>query len=480
MKNRKLHLATDYYQMSMSNVYILENMQSSEAVFDVFIRKNPFSGGYTVFAGLEQVVDYLLNIHFEEEDILMLKKNHPEISDKYLDYLRNFKFTGSLSSVEEGCIVFPQEPLLRITAPLIEAQFIETTILSIINHQTLIATKASRVVDAAAGDGVMEFGLRRAHGTESGLYGARATIIGGCIGTSNVEAESFWDIPAKGTMSHSFVMSFDNELEAFRTFAKYNLNNLILLVDTYDTLNSGVVNAIKVFCELRDEDKLKKGHYGIRLDSGDLAYLSKEARIMLDEAGFADASITASSDLDEYLIQDLKLQGAKINMWGVGTKLITAYDNAALGGVYKLAQITKNGVKKDTIKISDAPEKVTNPGKKSIVRIYDKSTNKSLADIIILEGEKIDEAKPLTIFHPVYTWKKRTLENFYVKSLHKEIFKNGKLVYDIPDILSSKQKLKDEKETFWAAVLRLKNPYEYHVDLSDKLWNLKKELLDRQ
>lgn len=480
MKNRKLHLATDYYQMSMSNVYILENMQSSEAVFDVFIRKNPFNGGYTVFAGLEQVVDYLLNIHFEEEDILMLKKNHPELSDKYLDYLRNFKFTGSLSSVEEGCIVFPQEPLLRITAPLIEAQFIETTILSIINHQTLIATKASRVVDAAAGDGVMEFGLRRAHGTEAGLYGARATIIGGCIGTSNVEAESFWDIPAKGTMSHSFVMSFDNELEAFRTFAKYNLNNLILLVDTYDTLNSGVVNAIKVFSELKDQGKLNKGHYGIRLDSGDLAYLSKEARIMLDEAGFADASITASSDLDEYLIQDLKLQGAKINMWGVGTKLITAYDNAALGGVYKLAQITKNGIKKDTIKISDAPEKVTNPGKKSIVRIYDKSTNKSLADIIILEGEEIDETKPLTIFHPVYTWKKRTLENFYVKSLHKEIFKNGKLVYDIPDILCSKQKLKDEKETFWAAVLRLKNPYEYHVDLSDRLWNLKKELLDKQ
>jgi len=477
MKNRKLHLATDYYQMSMSNVYISEEMQSCEAVFDVFIRKNPFHGGYTVFAGLEQVIDYLSNIRFDEEDIKMLKKNHPELNDKYLDYIRNFKFTGSLSSVEEGCIVFPQEPLIRITAPLIEAQFIETTILSIINHQTLIATKASRVTDAAAGDKVMEFGLRRAHGTEAGLYGARAAIIGGCIGTSNVEVEHYWDQPAKGTMSHSFVMSFDDELTAFRTFAKYNLNNLVLLVDTYDTLNSGVKNAIKVFGELKAEGKLKSGSYGIRLDSGDLAYLSKEARIMLDEAGFTDASITASSDLDEYLIQDLKLQGAKINTWGVGTKLITAYDNAALGGVYKLAQITKKGIKKDTIKISDAPEKVTNPGKKSIVRIYDKCSNKALADIIILEGEIIDETKPLTIFHPVYTWKKRTLENFYVKYLHKEIFRNGKLIYKVPDILESKQKLKDEKETFWAAVLRLKNPYEYHVDLSDKLWTLKNNLL---
>jgi nicotinate phosphoribosyltransferase len=480
MRKRMLHLATDFYQMSMSNVYICEGMQDSEAVFDVFIRKNPFKGGYTVFAGLEQVIEYLSNIHFEDTEIQMLKRNHPELSDNYLEYLRNFKFTGSLSSVEEGSIIFPQEPLLRITAPLIEAQFIETTILSIINHQTLIATKASRVVDAAAGDGVMEFGLRRAHGTEAGLYGARATIIGGCIGTSNVEAEHFWDLPAKGTMSHSFVMSFDSEIEAFRIFAKYNPNNLVLLVDTYDTLNSGVKNAIQVFNELKEEGTLgKEGIYGIRLDSGDLAYLSREARIMLDEAGFYDATITASSDLDEYLIQDLKLQGAKINMWGVGTKLITAYDNAALGGVYKLAQITKNNIKKDTIKISDAPEKVTNPGKKSIVRIYDKSTNKALADIIMLEGEIIDESKPLTIFHPIYTWKKRTLENYYVKQMHKEIFKDGKLVYQVPDILTSKQKLKDEKETFWAAVLRLKNPYEYHVDLSDGLWKLKKELLDK-
>ena len=429
MKKRMLHLATDFYQMSMSNVYICEGMQDSEAVFDVFIRKNPFKGGYTVFAGLEQVIEYLSNIHFEEDEIQMLKRNHPELSDQYLDYLRHFKFTGSLSSVEEGSIVFPQEPLIRITAPLIEAQFIETTILSIINHQTLIATKASRVVDAAAGDGVMEFGLRRAHGTEAGLYGARATIIGGCVGTSNVEAEYFWDLPAKGTMSHSFVMSFDSEIEAFRIFAQYNPNNLILLVDTYDTLGSGVKNAIKVFQELRDEGSLgKEGIYGIRLDSGDLAYLSKEARIMLDEAGFHDATITASSDLDEYLIQDLKLQGAKIDMWGVGTKLITAYDNAALGGVYKLAQITKNNIKKDTIKISDAPEKVTNPGKKSIVRIYDNSTHKALADIIMLEGESIDEEKPLIIFHPIYTWKKRTLENFYVKQMHKEIFRDGKLI----------------------------------------------------
>ncbi len=460
MKDRKLHLATDFYQLSMSNVYFEEGMQDYEAVFDVFIRRNPFKGGYAVFSGLEKLIDYLQNIQFEDEDIRMLKANHPELTDGYLRYLRNFKFTGTLHAVEEGTIVFPQEPLVRVKAPLIEAQFIETTILSIVNHETLIATKASRVVDAADGDGVMEFGLRRAHGSEAGLFGARAAIIGGCVGTSNVEAESFWNIPAKGTMAHSFIMSFDSELESFRTFAKYNSSNLILLVDTYDTLKSGVPNAIKVFEELRAEGRLK--NHGIRLDSGDLAYLSKEARIMLDEAGFEKATITASSDLDEYLIQDLKLQGAKIDLWGVGTKLITAYDNAALGGVYKLAQIMKDGVAVPTLKVSNAPEKVTNPGAKKLVRLCDKRTDRALADLILLEDEFIDENGPFTIFHPTHTWKRRTIDNFYVKELHKEIFKDGALVYDVPDILVSKQKLKDEKATFWPAVLRLKNPYEYH------------------
>ncbi len=480
MNKRKLHLATDYYQISMSNVYFCEGMQDLEAVFDVFIRKNPFHGGYTVFAGLEQVVEYLQNIRFEQEDIEILKKHHPELDDKYLEYLRNFKFTGSIDAMEEGSIVFPQEPLLRVRAPLIEAQFIETTILSILNHQTLIATKASRVVDAAEGDAVMEFGLRRAHGTEAGLYGARAAVIGGCIGTSNVEAENFWQLPAKGTMAHSFIMSFDSELEAFRTFAKHNPNNMILLVDTFDTLE-GVQNAITVFKEFEQEGKLgKKGSYGIRLDSGDLAYLSKEARTMLDEAGFEGATIVASNDLDEYLIRDLKLQEAKINTWGVGTKLITAYDNAALGGVYKLSQITKNGVDVPVIKISDAPEKVTNPGAKTVYRIYDKRNNKAMADIIALDEETIDETKPYTIFHPLFTWKRRTLENFYVKPMHKEIFKNGELVYDMPDLYAAKQRLIDEKETFWPAVLRLKNPYEYHVDLSQELWNLKNKLMNQE
>lgn len=480
MNKRKLHLATDFYQISMSNVYFCEGMQDVEAMFDVFIRKNPFHGGYTVFAGLEQVIDYLQNIRFEKEDIDMLKANHPELDEKYLDYLLNFKFTGSIDSMEEGSIVFPQEPLLRVRAPLIEAQFIETTILSIINHQTLIATKASRVVDAAAGDKVLEFGLRRAHGTEAGLYGARATIIGGCVGTSNVEVESFWHLPAKGTMAHSFIMSFESEIEAFRAFAKHNPNNMILLVDTYDTLE-GVENAITVFQEFQQQGKLgPKGTYGVRLDSGDLAYLSKEARAMLDEAGLPDASIIASSDLDEYLIQDLKLQGAKINTWGVGTKLITAYDNAALGGVYKLAQIKKDGVEIPTIKISDAPEKVTNPGAKIVYRLYDKRNHKALADVIALEDERIDEDKPYMIFHPLFTWKKRTLENFSVKVLHKEIFKNGQLVYDLPDVLAAKQKLIDEKETFWPAVLRLNNPYEYHVDLSQSLWDLKNELMNQE
>ncbi len=281
-------------------------------------------------------------------------------------------------------------------------------------------------------------------------------------------------------MAHSFIMSFDSELEAFRTFAKHNPNNMILLVDTFDTLE-GVQNAITVFKEFEQEGKLgKKGSYGIRLDSGDLAYLSKEARTMLDEAGFEGATIVASNDLDEYLIRDLKLQEAKINTWGVGTKLITAYDNAALGGVYKLSQITKNGVDVPVIKISDAPEKVTNPGAKTVYRIYDKRNNKAMADIIALDEETIDETKPYTIFHPLFTWKRRTLENFYVKPMHKEIFKNGELVYDMPDLYAAKQRLIDEKETFWPAVLRLKNPYEYHVDLSQELWNLKNKLMNQE
>ncbi|MBF7095947.1 nicotinate phosphoribosyltransferase [Alkalibacter mobilis] len=475
---RSKQLATDYYQISMSNVYINDGKDQEVAVFDLFVRNNPFNGGYMVCAGLEQVVEYLLDFGFEDDDIEMLKKNHPELTEKFLEYLRDFKFTGELYAIPEGSIVFPHEPILRIKAPLIEGQIIETPLLSMINHQTLIATKAARIVQAAEGDPVLEFGLRRAHGSEAGLYGARAAVIGGCAGTSNVESEKIIDIPSKGTMSHSFILSYPTEYDAFWTYTKFNPNNLILLVDTFSTLGSGVPNAIKVFSKLRDAGELPK-NYGIRLDSGDLAYLSKEAKVMLDEAGFEDAVISASSDLDEYLVRDLKLQGAQINLWGVGTKLITAYDQPALGAVYKLAQIESSGEIYNKLKISNDPGKITNPGYKKVVRIYDNKTKKALADLIMLDEEEIDETKPLTIFHPVYTWKKRVLTDFNVRDMMVPVIIDGKCVYEMPSMKEIQNHLKEEIESMWPATTRFTNPHEYHVDLSEKLWTLKNDILTK-
>lgn len=470
---RKLQLATDLYQMSMGNVYLNDDKQNEVAVFDVFIRQNPFEGGYTVAAGLEQVIDYIEGLSFDEEDIALLHKNHPEFTEAYLDYMRHFCFTGEIYAVPEGTMIFPFEPIVRVKAPLIQAQLVETTILAIINHQTLIATKASRIVEEAKGDPIMEFGLRRAHGTEAGYYGARAAVIGGCAGTSVVETEAMLGRPAMGTMSHSFVLSYDTELEAFRKFVAYNPGNAVLLVDTYNTLEQGVPNAIKVFREGKESGAIT-GNYGIRIDSGDLAYLTAEARKMLDDAGFADATIVASSDLDEYLIKDLKLQGAKINSWGIGTKLITAYDSPALGGVYKMAEIDG----KPKIKISDDPWKITNPGYKKIVRFYSKSNHMALADQLYLDGETIDDSKPLTIFHPMHTWKKMTLRDFYHKELLVPVFVKGQLVYDKPSIRDIAAHLVDEKATLWPAFKRMVNPHVFHVDLSQRLWKMKQRLLD--
>ncbi|NTW72983.1 MAG: nicotinate phosphoribosyltransferase [Eubacteriaceae bacterium] len=475
---RRPQLATDYYQLSMSNVYIMDDKKDDIAVFDLFARKNPFNGGYMVCAGLEQAIDYLVNMKFNDSDIELLRFNHPELTEEFLAYLREFKFTGELYAVPEGSIIFPNEPILRIKAPLIQAQIIETPLLSIVNHQTLIATKAARIVQAAEGDSVLEFGLRRAHGSEAGLYGARAAIIGGCIGTSNVESEFLIDIASKGTMSHSFILSYPTEYDAFKTYSKYNDNNLILLVDTYNTLESGVPNAIKVFSELKAAGKLPK-IYGIRLDSGDLAYLSKETRKMFNVNGLEDAIISASSDLDEYLVRDMKLQGAQIDLWGVGTKLITAFDQPALGAVYKLAQIESDGVVYNKLKVSNDPGKITNPGYKKFIRIYDKDTHKALADLIMLAEEVIDEDKPLTIFHPVYTWKKRVLANYYIREMMVLVMKEGKVFYKTPHILDIQAYLKKEFETMWPATSRFTNPHEYHVDLSDKLWKLKNDLLNQ-
>ncbi len=478
-KVRKLQLATDYYQLSVSNVYASMKGHNKVAIFDVFIRKNPFGGGYCVFSGLEEVIEYIKNLHFDMEDIQLLRKNHPELTEDFLNYLKNFKFSGEIYAMEEGEIFFPMEPILRVKADLIQAQLIETTILSVLNHQSLIATKASRVCYAAGDIPVLDFGLRRAHGHEAGLFGSKASIIGGCSGTSNVECEYRWEgIVSKGTISHSYIMSFDSELEAFRTYANYNPNNVILLVDTYDTLQSGVQNAIKVFSEQKKKGLLN-GVHGIRLDSGDLAYLANKARKMLDEAGFESAIISASSDLDENIISNLKMQGAKIDLYGVGTKMMTGYDNPALGGVYKLSGIIKEKDIIPKMKISNDPIKITNPGYKKVVRCYDKNTNMAIADLILLEDEKIDSDKPLKIYHPMYTWKNRTISNFYTRELLKPIFVNGECVYSMEPLDKRREKCREEKNKFWTEYLRLVNPSEYHVDISDKLYEIKKGLLDK-
>lgn len=471
--SRKLQLATDLYQLSMGNVYHNDGKENETAVFDLFIRKNPFEGGYTVAAGLEQVIEYIEGLAFTPQDIAQLRANHPEFSPSFLTYLENFRFEGELYALPEGTVFFPFEPIVRVKAPLIQAQLIETTMLSIINHQSLIATKAARIRQEAGDSRLMEFGLRRAHGTEAGYFGARAALIGGFSGTSNVETEELLGLPAQGTMAHSFIQSYDTELEAFEKYIEYNPNNSILLVDTYHTLEQGVPNAIKAFQKAKAEGRLGS-FYGIRIDSGDLAYMSAESRKLLDAAGLTDCLICASSDLDEYLIKDLGIQGAKIDFWGVGTKLITAYDSPALGGVYKLAEIEG----KPKLKISEDPFKLTNPGYKKVYRFYDRDNRMALADLITLDEEVIDESKPLTIFDPVHTWKRRKLTNFYVEELLKPIFIDGKCVYERPDLAAMQAKLTADKDALWPAFKRMINPHIYHVDLSQPLWDMKQEILD--
>ncbi|MDL2237615.1 nicotinate phosphoribosyltransferase [Christensenellaceae bacterium OttesenSCG-928-K19] len=470
---RNLTMLTDLYQITMMYGYYKAGKHKEEAVYDLFFRKKSDETNYAICAGLDQAIDLIKSIRFEEEDITYLRSLNL-FGEDFLDMLRTLRFTGNVYAVPEGTVVFPMEPLVRVHAPICEAQLIETALLNIINHQTLIATKASRVVYAAQGDAVMEFGLRRAQGPDAGIYGARASVIGGCGSTSNVLAAQMFDIPPAGTQAHSWVMSFDDELAAFRAYADTYPSNCLLLVDTYNTLKSGVPNAITVFRELRE-----KGYkpVGIRLDSGDLAYLSKQARKMLDEAGFADARIFASSDLDEHTIADLKQQGAKIDVWGVGTRLITAHDHPSLGGVYKLAASGKPGALIPKLKVSENAWKITNPGIKKIARLYSNQDGKAIADLIMLEDEVIDESKPLTIFDPVETWKSMTVEDFNVRYLMIPVFENGRQVYETPSLMEIHKYAIAEKETFWDEFLRVKRPHIYKVDLSDNLFDLKKELL---
>ncbi len=470
-KPRNLTMMTDLYQLTMMNGYFLDGTYRNNAVFDVFFRKQG-NMTYAVAAGLEQAIEYLKDLRFDPDDLDYLDGLHI-FAPSFIEYLRAFRFTGNVYSVEEGEIVFPGEPIMVIEAPLIEAQLIETTLLNIVSHQTLIATKASRIVHAAGGKKVVEFGLRRAQGPDAGIYGARASIIGGCSGTSNVLAGQMFNIDVKGTHSHSWVMSYPSELEAFEAFARVYPDNCLLLVDTFDTLKSGVPNAIKVFKKLR-----AAGHkpVGIRLDSGDLAYLSKKARAMLDAAGFSDAIIFASNDIDENLISQLRLQDAKIDVYGVGTKLITSHDMPSLGGVYKLAEITRDGVRHPCMKFSDTTEKITNPGFKTLYRIYDKTSGKAFADLIMLKDEQLPV--PLTLTDSVERWKQTVLPEYEARCLHKQIFKDGKCVYSCPTLETSVEFSAHELGRFWDEYKRLANPHIYKVDLSDKLYALRLSLLE--
>jgi nicotinate phosphoribosyltransferase len=471
MKN--LTLLTDLYQLTMINGYFENNVHNDIVIFDMFFRKNACKGGYTIVCGIDQLVEYINNLNFSDSDLDYLRSLNL-FSEKFLEFLKEFKFTGDIYTVPEGTVMFPNEPIIRVKAPLYQAQLIETALLTIVNFQSLIATKASRVCFAAQGDSVLEFGLRRAQGPDAGIYGARAAIIGGCSATANVLAGKMFNIPIVGTHAHSWVQKFDSELEAFEAYANIYPDKCLLLVDTYDVLNSGVPNAIKVFKDLRE-----KGFepVGIRLDSGDLDYLSKECKKLLDAAGFENIKITASNDLDEYCISDLKSSGSPINSWGVGTKLITSSDSPSLGGVYKLVASYKNDEFEPKIKISEDPEKITNPGYKKVVRIYN-SQGKAEADLVMLEDEVLDTNKPLTIFHPLYNWKKKTFKNYTIKELLQPLFVEGKCTHNHRSVLEIKEYTKNELNTLWREYKRLIYPQTYKVDLSEKLWNLKNSMLD--
>lgn len=469
-KTNNLTLLTDLYQLTMMNGYRRCKLDERRAVFDIFYRGN---GGYSyaIAAGLEQAIDYILNLHFDQSDIAYLR-SLGIFDDDFLKALEKFEFTGDIKAVPEGTMVFPYEPILTVSAPLWQAQLVETALLTFINHQTLIATKAARLKECTKNK-ISEFGLRRAQGPDAGIYGARAACIGGCRTTSNVVAGKLFGIPVTGTHSHSWVMSFDTELEAFEKYAEIYPDNCLLLVDTYDTLKSGVPNAIKVF------DKLKaEGHkpIGIRLDSGDLAYLSRKARVMLDEAGHSDCLIFATNDLDEDILLALNSQEAKIDVYGIGTKLITSYNNASLGGVYKLCALEEDGKLVPKIKVSNSHEKTTNPGVKKIVRIF--KDGMAQADLICLEDETFDTSKPLTVFHPEQTWKKTTFTDYELKELMVPIFKDGKLVYDMPSLKEICQREDESIASFFPEYRRVVNTQEYKVDLSQKLWDLKRELLN--
>ena len=474
MSGMNYTLLCDFYELTMANGYFELGKADKMSYFDVFFRKVPDGGGFAIAAGLEQVIDYIKNLKFTEEDIAYLRSKKM-FSEKFLDYLRTFKFTGDIYAVPEGTPVFPGEPIMTVCAPSVEAQFVETYILLSLNHQSLIATKANRIVRAAQGRPVMEFGARRAQGSDGAIYGSRAAYIGGCVATACAISEPMFGIPASGTMAHSWVQMFDTEYEAFESYCKIYPDNATLLVDTYDVLKSGIPNAIKAFDNVLKPLGIKK--CGIRLDSGDITYLSKKARKMLDEAGYTECKIVVSNSLDEVLIRDLILQGARIDVFGVGERLITAKSNPVFGGVYKLVAVENNGDIIPKIKISENPEKITNPHFKKVYRIFDNETGTAIADQLCVFDETIDESEPLELFDPVQVWKTKTVTNFTAKELLIPIFKNGECVYESPSLHEIRDYCKAQIMTLWDEVKRFENPHKYYVDLSRKLWDIKQSLL---
>ncbi|MFP4661126.1 MAG: nicotinate phosphoribosyltransferase [Halanaerobiales bacterium] len=475
MKKLNLTMLTDFYELTMSNGYFENGLKDKIAYFDMFFRKVPDNGGFAIMAGVEQLIKYLGNLHFDDKDIEYLRSKGL-FSEDFLKYLKDFKFSCDVWAVPEGTPIFPNEPVVTVRGPVIQAQFVETMVLLTINHQSLIATKANRIVRAADGRSVIEFGSRRAQGYDGAIYGARAAYIGGCLGTACTIADREFGIPAAGTMAHSWIQLFHSEREAFRAYARVYPENCILLVDTYNTLKSGIPNAIKVF----NEEIVPRGYrpQGIRIDSGDITYLSREARKMLDEAGFEDCKIVASNSLDEYIIRDILIQGAEVDIFGVGERLITSRSEPVFGGVYKLAAIEENNKIVPKIKISENVNKINNPGFKQLWRLYDSESCKAIADVLTTHDEVIDEDNPYEIFDPEHTWKRKIVKNFKAKVLLEKIFEGGECVYESPELNNIRDYCQEQVATLWDEVLRFENPHKYYVDLSQALWDMKQGLLN--
>lgn len=476
MDKRNLTLLMDLYELTMANGIFNSELRDTETYFDMFFRRIPDKGGFAIMAGLEQLIEYFNNLHFDEDDIAYLKGLNL-FSDEFIDYLKDFKFSCDVWAVPEGTVIFPREPIVTVKGPAMQAFMVETMVLLTINHQSLIATKANRIVRAADGRPVMEFGARRAQGADAAYYGARAAIIGGCTGTSDVKTAKDFDVTASGTMAHSWVQLFKDEYTAFKTYAEKYPDSCLLLVDTYNVIKSGIPNAIKVFDEVLKP--LGKRPKGIRIDSGDITYISKKARKMLDAAGYEDCKICVSNSLDEHLIRDMIYQGAKVDSYGVGERLITASSEAVFGGVYKLAAVEKNGEITPKIKISENAGKITLPGVKIPWRLYDNQTGKAIADVITLGDEKIDDSKPYEIFDPEHTWKRKTVTDFTAKKLQVKVMDRGMQIYNSPNVKEISEYRKDQVDSLWDEVTRFENPHTYYVDLSQKLWDLRFELLNK-